>query len=78
MIDAVRKVIAAYHDAPEAMCPHCLSHIPDTAWLVAGIHGTLALADAMEDLEEILAVIDGVTAWRAYCRKHGIPPGVRR
>jgi ArsR family metal-binding transcriptional regulator len=58
MIDAVRKVIAAYHDAPQAECHECGHDVCDAIFINGGIHGTPALDEAIEELEEILKVVE--------------------
>lgn len=69
MIEAVRKVIAAYHDAPEAVCMHCWRGIEDALYVDKGLHGILGLAEAIQDLEEILGVVDHITA----TQRAGVP-----
>jgi hypothetical protein len=54
MIDAIRKVIAAYHDAPVGECRWCGHLVTGAIQVEGGIHGTPALDDAMEELEAVL------------------------
>jgi len=71
MIDAVRKVIAAYHDAPLEFCRRCDLETEGIR-VDGGLHGTPDLDTAIEELEGILKVVDEVTkAWFA------LRPGVR-
>lgn len=58
MIDAVRKVISAYHDAPVGECRWCQHEDEDTIRTDGGIHGTPGLAESIEELEGILKVVD--------------------
>jgi len=58
MIDAIRKVIAAYHDAPQAECRYCQHYIDEAILTDRGLHGTPDLDTAIHELEAILAVVD--------------------
>lgn len=58
MIDAARKVIAAYHDAPVGNCRHCGFDVDDSLHTDRSIHGTPGLAEAIEALEEILYIVE--------------------
>ena len=69
MIDAARKVIAAYHDAPVGKCRHCGFDVDDSLHTDRGIHGTPGLTETIEELEGILAIIDRITA----ARRAGVP-----
>lgn len=61
MIDAARKVVQAYDDAPGVTCPKCGTDV----WECIAPHPDLDAA--VRDLAEILQVLDEVTAsWRAF------------
>ena len=58
MIDAIRKVIAAYHDALQAECRYCQHYIDEAILTDRGLHGTPSLDTAIGELEVILAAVD--------------------